>query len=244
MLIKAIHIEALAHAYNSSKNSALENGALLHNGSMNIANWEVDEGEHIFLYGDSGSGKTTLLNLLSGILPSKVGSISIFGENICSLSNRKRDLFRAKTIGVVFQRFNLIAYLSVLKNIQLAAYLAKNDHTQVQADTIDLLIKLKLPSNILYKKVDELSVGQQQRVAIVRALINRPKLLLVDEPTSALDAGARDAFMNVLMEICTSQNTTMIFVSHDAYLKSYFSRAVDIRSITQTQKESPLGEHA
>ena len=96
---------------------------------------------------------------------------------------------------------------------------------------INLLGKLQLTQDILHKQVGELSVGQQQRVAIVRALINKPKLLLVDEPTSALDAGARDAFMTLLMDVCRKQNTSMIFVSHDTYLQGYFSRSLDIASI-------------
>lgn len=225
--MKAIQVEKLKHQYLSKKNG------ITHSPPMLVPTWHVDEGEHIFLYGNSGSGKTSLLNLLCGILTPNQGSIKIFGQEISALSNQKRDLFRAKNIAVVFQGFNLITYLSVIKNIQLACFLANNKNLQIKNDILNLLSKLHLPKDILHKAVSELSMGQQQRVAIARALINKPRLLLLDEPTSALDASARDAFMSILLELCKSQKMTVIFVSHDEHLKPYFSRAVDIRSISK-----------
>jgi putative ABC transport system ATP-binding protein len=205
---------------------------------MMIPRWVVSQGEHVFLHGESGSGKTTIMNLISGILLPSEGSIHIFGEDICAMSNRKRDLYRAKNIGVVFQRFNLISYLSVLKNIELATYLAKNTSIDTQSEALALLNKLQLPRHILQQQVGQLSVGQQQRVAIARALINKPRLLLVDEPTSALDASARDAFMQVLMELCGAHNTTLVFVSHDAYLQRHFAIATDIHSLLAHAEEA------
>lgn len=199
---------------------------------MVIPNWEIEQGESVFLYGDSGSGKSTLLNLLSGVLTAQSGTIEIMGKALTDMSNAQRDRFRAQHIGVVFQTFNLIPYLPVLKNIQLAAYLAKKDIHAVVQKAESLLSDLNMKSDILGKPVNELSIGQQQRVAIVRALINSPELLLVDEPTSALDASARDAFMQVLMDIVSATGTTMIFVSHDNSLKPYFKKATDIKSIT------------
>jgi putative ABC transport system ATP-binding protein len=226
MSASAIHIKDLTYTYASKRDKSSQNKPVL-----SIANWEVRRGMSVFLYGDSGSGKTTLLNLFCGILTPSDGEITLFGENIAELSNSKRDAFRAKNIGVVFQKFNLIAYLTVFKNIQLSAYFAKQNNNELLERASTLISALNLPSDVLHKKVNQLSVGQQQRVAIARALINQPKLLLVDEPTSALDASARDAFMRLLMDMCNKSNTTLIFVSHDTALGDYFDSKVDLLSL-------------
>ncbi len=168
----AINLQDMHHHYKDTPASYA---------GLSIAQWQVDITERVFLYGSSGSGKTTLLNLLCGILLPTSGSVSLFGHNISALSNSQRDLFRAQNIGVVSQKFNLIPYLSVLKNIQLAAYFAKNSRPDVNNDVQTLLNALQLPGNIMHRQVNQLSVGQQQRVAIARALINHPRLLLVHE---------------------------------------------------------------
>ena len=203
---------------------------------LHIPTWKVNYGDRVFLHGHSGSGKTTLLNLLAGVLTPQSGELSLLGKPFSALPARQRDKFRAQHIGVVFQQFNLIPYLSVLKNIELATYFAKAGKTNV-ADVADaaeaLLIGLKLPATILQQPANTLSVGQQQRVAIARALINKPEILLVDEPTSALDAAARDAFMTILIDMCKQHNTTLIFVSHDMYLKKFFETSVEMSSLKQ-----------
>jgi putative ABC transport system ATP-binding protein len=194
----------------------------------------VQTAEQVFLYGDSGSGKTTLLNLLSGVAVPSKGEILLFGQPFSKLSSRKRDKFRSRHIGVVFQQFNLIPYLSVLKNIQLASYFAKKHRNHIESSATDILLGLKLPLEVLHKPARALSVGQQQRVAIARALINQPEILIVDEPTSALDMSARDAFITLLTEICQQLKTTLIFVSHDISLKRYFKTAIDISELKTT----------
>ncbi len=207
---------------------------------LSIAQWQVDITERVFLHGNSGSGKTTLLNLLCGILTPTSGSVTLFDNNINTLASRQRDLFRAKNIGVVSQKFNLIPYLSVLKNIQLAAYFAKNPRPDVNNEVQTLLNALQLPSNIMHRQVNQLSVGQQQRVAIARALINHPRLLLVDEPTSALDASAKNAFMDLLMQICDNTKITLIFVSHDTSLLHHFDSNLDITNLNKTEESIRL----
>ena len=229
MSVLAVEILDVQYSYEKQKKRLNEN-----NNVLSIESWQLAQGERVFLYGDSGSGKTTLLNLLCGILQPSSGHISLFGENITELSNTKRDTFRAQNIGVVFQKFNLIPYLSVYKNIQLAAYFAKSQGSEsLQQRARNLISALNLPSSILHKQVAQLSVGQQQRVAIARALVNEPKLLLVDEPTSALDASARDAFMQLLMQMCSESNTSLIFVSHDTALGEYFERKVDLMTLNK-----------
>ncbi|MFT6206605.1 MAG: putative ABC transport system ATP-binding protein [Colwellia sp.] len=203
---------------------------------LSIAQWNVDITERVFLHGNSGTGKTTLLNLLCGILIPTSGNVSLFDNNISRLSNSQRDLFRAKNIGVVSQKFNLIPYLSVLKNIQLAAYFVKNSRPEVNNDVKTLLNALQLPNNIIHRPVNQLSAGQQQRIAIARALINNPRLLLVDEPTSALDTSAKNAFMDLLMQMCDNTKMTLVFVSHDASLSHHFDSNLDITSLSKTEE--------
>ena len=206
---------------------------------LHIPTWKVNYGDRVFLHGHSGSGKTTLLNLLAGVLTPQSGELSLLGKPFSALPARQRDKFRAQHIGVVFQQFNLIPYLSVLKNIELATYFAKAGKTNVADAAEALLIGLNLPATILHQPANSLSVGQQQRVAIARALINKPEILLVDEPTSALDAAARDAFMTILIDMCKQQNTTLIFVSHDMYLKKFFETSVEMSSLKQSSLKQP-----
>lgn len=203
-----------------------------------IPQWSVQAGERIFVQGPSGSGKSTLLNLLAGVIVPTKGSINMLGEDFSGLSSNRRDHFRARHIGVVFQQFNLIPFLSVLQNVQAAAYFASSGSKDVKPQLAGLMDKLALPSGLMDRSARELSVGQQQRVAIARALINHPEILLVDEPTSALDADARDAFMQVLIELCEQNNTTLIFVSHDNYLKHCFDNVMSVSQIiTQGEAE-------
>jgi putative ABC transport system ATP-binding protein len=217
----AIELRNVVHAYGSD---------LSGHKALHFDEWSVGGCEHVFLYGDSGSGKSTLLNLLSGILAPKKGSIKVLGTELSSLSNSQRDRFRAQNIGVVFQQFNLIPYLSVLKNIELAAYLAKSPKKDISTHISRMVSVLQLPHTILNTPVSRLSVGQQQRVAIMRAFINTPQLLLIDEPTSALDNSAKNAFMTYLLDMCQFHNTTMVFVSHDTGLKHFFSTHTPISS--------------
>ena len=217
----AIDVKGVFHRYPKT-NDAL---------GMSIPQWAVKRGERVFLHGESGSGKSTLLNLLAGVLSPTKGQIELLSQPFSSFSSRRRDKFRAQHIGVVFQQFNLISYLSVLKNIQLAAYFAGNAKTNIEQMASEILLKLRLNPDVLHRPAGSLSVGQQQRVAIARALINAPEILLVDEPTSALDASARDAFMEILIEMCQLTNTTLVFVSHDMYLQRFFSSSVEMLSL-------------
>lgn len=207
---------------------------------IDIKKWRLDKSEQVFLYGPSGCGKSTLLSLISGILTPKEGNVSVLGTNMTSLKSSKRDRFRAQHIGVVFQQFNLVPYLSVLDNIQLAMHFANDDSAKTaafekertqQQRIVSMLHALQLPSDCILQKASELSVGQQQRVAIARALINKPDVLIVDEPTSALDASAKDAFMQVLIDTAISSNAALIFVSHDQSLARHFTRVESLTDI-------------
>lgn len=207
---------------------------------LSIGSWEVQQGEHVFLYGPSGSGKSTLLNLLTGMVEPSSGSVSILGTDLSSLKNKQKDKFRAQHIGFVFQQLNLIPYLSVKDNILLADFFTpkSSNKADVDAHLTHLIERLNLPLSILEQPASQLSVGQQQRVAIARAMINKPELLIADEPTSALDQNSRDAFIELLFKLVEESNATLVFVSHDKTLASHFGNVLDIESINQVPRQT------
>lgn len=205
---------------------------------VSIDQFEVGEGERIFLKGASGSGKSTLLGLIAGILDADSGRIEVLGETLTGMGAARRDAFRAARLGVIFQMFNLLPYLPVGRNITLPCRFSEERARQAaeaggaEAEARRLLERLGLdPAEVWDKRSSDLSVGQQQRVAAARALIGRPGLILADEPTSALDADSRDAFIALLKDECAASGAAMIFVSHDGGLASHFDRALDLSEL-------------
>jgi putative ABC transport system ATP-binding protein len=197
---------------------------------LRIDQFQVSQGERVFLYGPSGSGKTSLLNLLAGVSSPQQGEVVLLGQSLQALSKRRRDRFRARHVGVIFQQFNLIPYLSVLDNVLLAAHFAHRREGALDKAR-RLLAALGLEPGLETRPAHQLSVGQQQRLAVARALVIEPEILLADEPTSALDSDSRDAFMSLLLQVAGENRCAVVFVSHDRSLEPYFSRAVDIRSL-------------
>lgn len=199
---------------------------------INIPQWKVRQSDSVFLYGPSGSGKSTLLNLLSGIIVPDEGNISILGETISSMRANARDKYRAKHIGVIFQQFNLLPYLNVLDNIKLGPFFSANRKLEPSyLEHILDTLELNKDSRLLQSKAKNLSVGQQQRVAVARALVNKPEIIIADEPTSALDSALRDQFINLLFKITRELNSTIVFVSHDRSLASHFDSQVSLEEI-------------
>ena len=192
---------------------------------LNIPEWKIKSSEHVLIQGPSGSGKTTFLNIIAGLLPPDSGSVEILNERIDKMSGLRCDFFRANNIGYVFQNFNLVPYLNVVDNIRLAASFSKSAK---KYNTNDEIYKLLTNLNVAEKdwelKSRNLSFGQRQRVAIARAMINRPEILIADEPTSALDSSNKVIFIKLLLKLATRNKTTLIFVSHDESLSSYFGR--------------------
>ena len=204
---------------------------------LNIPAWSLGEGEDAFIYGPSGGGKSTLLGLLSGVLSATQGKVTVLGQALNNMSPRQRDKFRANHIGYVFQQFNLIPYLDAIDNIRLASYFAKSNRS-LDNDIQTLLTTLNFPEQDWNKPVRNLSIGQQQRIAIARALINKPQILIADEPTSSLDQANRDNFMSLLMTIVKQHKITLLFVSHDMSLSHYFSRVESLNEINQLEPTS------
>jgi putative ABC transport system ATP-binding protein len=203
---------------------------------LNISSLEIKENEKVFIFGPSGSGKSTLLNLIAGVTAPTSGDITILGENISNLAQGERDKMRGDHIGFIFQSFNLIPYLTIYENIIIpikASKLKKNRLVEeVEREVKRLASHLKL-ENYLEKRVTQLSVGQQQRVAVARALIGRPEVVIADEPTSSLDDDVTDSFMKLLLEEHRERNFSLIFVSHDRRLAKYFDREISLAEINQ-----------
>lgn len=204
---------------------------------IDIPALEIELRESVFLQGASGSGKSTLLSLLAGTLKASSGTLQILGTDLTSLSSRRRDRFRAEHIGIVFQQFNLIPFLTVEGNLKLASRFVNQSVSGTEVRAKQLLESLRLDSAILGRRADRLSVGQQQRVAIARAFINQPEILLADEPTSALDTEARDLFMQLLMSVREATGCTLIFASHDSSLASFFETKIVLKEINRCEKK-------
>ncbi len=189
---------------------------------------ECQNGEHWLLLGQSGTGKTTLLHLLGGLRKTQKGNVIIDNQDLNQLSTTALDHFRGKKIGIVFQQSHFVASLTVEENLLLAQYLAgnKEDKSIVHHLLEQLNLKHKLQS-----KPNELSQGEQQRVAIARALVNKPSVILADEPTSALDDDNCDEVIKLLEEQAKQQNATLLIVTHDQRLKSYFDNQIVLEKI-------------
>jgi len=210
---------------------------------LSIERFKVERGERLFLQGESGSGKSTLLNLIGGVLEPNAGEIRLLDMGLHSLSKTRRDAFRADHIGFIFQMFNLLPYLNVLDNVTLPCSFSRNrrDRAVLRDGSVEgaaqrLLGHLELNDPALLKRpVTELSMGQQQRVAVARALIGAPEILIADEPTSALDVSNRDRFISLLLQECEALETTLLFVSHDPALRSHFDRVENLHHLNQAE---------
>lgn len=206
---------------------------------IDISYLHIKANQHLFIKGPSGSGKSTLLNLFAGVISPQSGDISILGQDLKELSASKKDSFRADHIGFIFQQFNLIPYLNVIDNITLPCSFSKSRKSRaikrsgnLKSEAVRLLKALGLTGDDIFQRsVNELSVGQQQRVAAARAMFGSPEIIIADEPTSALDTEHRDAFIKTLFDECEKENITLIFVSHDNALKKHFQHHINLPDI-------------
>ena len=196
---------------------------------IDIADFSLATGEHVAIRGESGSGKTTFLNLISGILAPDEGSILVGGSDMAALSEQRRDRLRASSIGYIFQTFNLLQGYSCLENVMLGmTFGAHADRGRALA----LLERVGL-SQRLDHFPRQLSSGQQQRVAVARALAKRPKLVLADEPTGNLDhANAREA-LGLIREACLENGAALLLVSHDPEVLGGFQNVRDFADLNQ-----------
>lgn len=200
---------------------------------LNIPQLDVNAGEHTYIFGPSGCGKSTLLQLMAGVLTPNQGQMRVMSESLNA--GPRRDRRRAEAMGFVFQSLNLVPYLDTLKNVVLPCRFAPARRARAIAESGSLVSEaqrllehLGIGAELWTRKPTELSVGQQQRVAVARALIGRPPLIVCDEPTSALDPKARDLFVELLLSECQAAQSTAIVVSHDPSIRSAFKLGYDL----------------
>lgn len=207
---------------------------------LEIDSLSIGRGERVALLGPSGGGKSTLLSLICGVITAQEGRVSVLGQDLAALSGPGRDRFRAEHVGVVFQLFNLLPYASVLENLTLPLAFAPARRKRVRdeiAEAKRLLDALGVEPELLTAPARVLSVGQQQRVAVARALIGAPEILAADEPTSALDADRRDSFLDLLFAEAERTGTTVVLVTHDAVVAERFERRVALNEVARISRD-------
>ena len=197
---------------------------------LDLNEFHVDAGEQVALIGKSGGGKTTLLHLIAGLLAPDTGSIKIDGVELTKLSEQGRDRFRAGAIGYVFQTFNLLPAFSALENVRLGMTFGLG--RQPLARAAELLDRVGLADRANYKP-SQLSVGQQQRVSIARALAGQPKLLLADEPTANVDPASAENVLELIRSTCKEEGVAMLMVTHDMEIASMFDRIEKLDEINE-----------
>ncbi|NTW48743.1 MAG: ABC transporter ATP-binding protein [Chlorobiales bacterium] len=196
---------------------------------VRIDHLEIQNGEKVAIVGKSGGGKSTFLNLIAGIVTPDAGSIVVKGTDVTRLSEARRDRFRAENIGFVFQTFNLLQGLTAMENVLLAmSFTGKVKSPKSRAK--ELLTRVGL-GNKLQSKPRELSVGEQQRVALARSVANEPHIILADEPTANLDDASTETVMCLLEEFCSEKDRVLILVTHEAEVAKRFPRTLDLKSI-------------
>jgi putative ABC transport system ATP-binding protein len=207
---------------------------------LRIPRLTIEAAQRVFVHGPSGSGKSSLLSLLAGVVVPQRGSLRVLGTEVPRLAAGARDAFRADHIGIIFQMFNLVPYLSALENVMLPCRFSARRRRQAaarggaEAEARRLLEHLDLAAEARASRAARrLSVGQQQRVAAARALVGRPEIVLADEPTSALDAHRREAFLRLLFRECEAEGATLLFVSHDRGLEGLFDRSLALDEISE-----------
>ncbi|MBL8006182.1 MAG: ABC transporter ATP-binding protein [Ignavibacteria bacterium] len=196
---------------------------------INIPEFILEDSELLAISGDSGSGKSTFLSLISGIISPDMGEITINGTDITKLSESKKDLFRAKHISYIFQSFNLLQGFNALENVMIGMmFHGKADRKK----SADALAKAGL-SGKLFSRPPELSVGEQQRVAVARAIVNKPVLLLADEPTANLDPLNSQSVTGIIKNLCSESNISLIIVTHERNVISEFSNVREFSEINK-----------
>jgi putative ABC transport system ATP-binding protein len=208
--------------------------------ALEVQRFRVGRGERVLLVGPSGSGKSTLLGLICGTLRPQAGRLVVLDTDLAATPAAARDRFRAEHIGVIFQMFNLLPYLSILDNILLPLSFAPRRAARAAAapggargEARRLVETLGLDlAALAHNDAAELSVGQQQRVAAARALIGVPEIVVADEPTSALDRDRQDAFLSLLFSEVARAGATLLMVSHEERFTERFDRKVALAELT------------
>lgn len=199
---------------------------------LNVPKLEIDDGTEMCLVGGSGSGKTTLLNVIAGITLPTAGSVKFGDVDITKLSESARDRFRAQNIGYVFQTFNLLHALTVLENVMAAQSFAGHRGKDARKKAEDILKRVGLGER-LNEKTATLSVGEQQRTAIARAVVNDPRIVLADEPTANLDEKNGDEVLALLREVTKSSGSMLLIVTHERRIVEKFKKVLPLAEVNR-----------
>jgi len=197
---------------------------------------EIDQGEFVAVWGPSGSGKTTLLNLIGGIDEPTSGYLSVDGQELSKLSDDRKSDLRARSIGFVFQSFNLIPVLSALENVMIPIQVQRLSTAEARTRSMARLHQLGLTDFVKHRP-DKLSGGQQQRVAIARALVTNPSLIIADEPTANLDSETASKIIELMRDLNRTEGTTFVFSTHDQRLLGQVDRLVRLQDGRVVEKE-------
>ncbi len=198
---------------------------------LNVPQFGMTSGEQVALVGKSGGGKTTLLNVISGITSPDSGLVQVDGVDITRLHEVARDRFRAERIGIVFQTFNLLPAFSALENVLLGmSFSGKTDRKYAR----QLLEQVGLGRRLSHRP-GQLSVGEQQRVSVARALANRPRLMLADEPTASVDLAHQQTILKMLRDACTEHSVALLLVTHAADVAAEFDRVEELASFNRPE---------
>ena len=200
---------------------------------VDIESLDLSDGEQVALIGTSGSGKTTLLHLIAGILSPDSGTIQFDLTNLATLSEAERDVFRGRHIGYIFQTHHLLPGFTALENVLLG--MSFTGRTPDKSWATHLLTEVGLAERMNYQPA-KLSVGQQQRVAVARALANRPNLVLADEPTGALDEKNAQQVLDLIRKLCSEVNSALLLVSHDLNIANQLPRVLTLAEINRASK--------
>ncbi|MEA5557579.1 ABC transporter ATP-binding protein [Nodularia spumigena] len=203
---------------------------------VRINDLALAKGEQMLLAGGSGRGKSTLLQLIAGLIEPSQGHIHVDGIEISTLSAAKRDLYRGQKIGMIFQTFNLLSGFSALENVMAALKFGRHPKRKHRDRALELLTSLGIER--VNAVPDQLSVGQQQRVAVARALACEPVLVLADEPTASLDPDNANAAMNLIQEACRARSAALLCTSHDPRTAARFERRASLDELARAGKES------
>ncbi len=204
---------------------------------LDIERFHVGRAEQMVLVGRSGCGKTTLLHIIAGIARADAGSIRIDNVEVSQLSEAGRDRYRAIKLGYVFQTFNLLPAFTALENVLLGMTFARGKKDMQRAH--QLLDRVGLASRATHKPA-ALSVGEQQRVAVARALANRPRLLLADEPTANVDPANQQMIIDLVRETCREEEITLVLVTHSTEIASQFDRVDRLEDVNRVVSNTPV----
>ncbi|MBL8761202.1 MAG: ABC transporter ATP-binding protein [Phycisphaerae bacterium] len=204
--------------------------------TIDLPSLDVARAEQVLLTGGSGTGKSTLLHLIAGLVDPAEGTVLVDGTNIHALAGAPRDRFRGSAIGMIFQTFNLLAGFSALENV-LAALMFSSVPPAKHHDLAEAALS-RLGITRIHATPEELSVGQQQRVAVARAVVCRPALVLADEPTASLDPENAEHAMDLVQSVCRELGAALVCVSHDPAMTSRFERREKLGALVQSTGEA------